>query len=186
VAWQGKAGHGKARQGMARLKYMFQPKGEKALWRFIYDYVSPLSLDDVVSYDDLSEVVDQDIKKNRSVIYTANKHLLKDFKRLLVVERGIGYRVVDGMDIMNHAEGRQKMAKRAVSMADYETANINTVKLTPDERDRLQKFMNFNANIRAAFAQKIDRIEKANQVSQIAQQFTANEIEGLKKLLNTK
>ncbi len=165
---------------------MFTPKGEKALWKLIYDYVAPLSLGDIVKYDDLSEVIDQDITKNRSVVYTANKHLLRDQKRLLLVERGVGYKIVDGMDIMYHAENRQDMAKKQVSLANFETKNINTIKLTPDEKSKLQSFMSFNANIRAAFVQKLDRIEKANQVSQIAQQFTENEIEGLKELLKTK
>jgi len=162
---------------------MFKPKGEKPLWKFIYNYVLPLNLGDVVSYEGLSAVVGQDVKINRTVVYSANKHLLRDTKRLLVVERGIGYKVVDGMDIMYHAEKRHDMANRHVSLANFETKNINTIKLTPDEKQKLQDFMSFNANIRSAFVQKIDRIEKANQVSQLAQQFTENELAELKELV---
>lgn len=162
---------------------MFKPKGEKPLWKLVYDFVAPMQIGDMVTYEELSEAADQDIKENRSLIYTANKHLLRDQKRLLVVERQVGYKVVDGMDIMYHAEDRQVMAKRNMNRANYEASNINTIKLTPDEKDKLQKFMAFNANIRAAFAQKIDRLEKVNE---IAYQFSANEIAGLKELVKGK
>ena len=163
---------------------MFKPKGEKALWKLVYEYVVPLKLGQLLTYEDLSEAADQDIKLNRSLIYTANKHLLKDLKRMLVVERGIGYKIVDGLDIMDNADMRQIRAKRRVSLAHFETKNINTVKLTPDEKDKLQKFMAFNANIRAAFVEKIENIEKASQVSDLIQQLVRKEIEGLKGMVS--
>lgn len=181
--WRVLARLGKVWQGKIN---MFKPKGEKPLWKMVFDFVTPMQIGDVVTYEELTEAVGQDITTNRAIVYAANKHLLKDQKRLLVVERSIGYKLVDGMDIMYHAEDRQSMAKRQVRLANFETNNISTIKLTSEEKKKLQDFMSFNANIRAAFAQKIDRIEKANQVTQLAQQFSEQEIVELKELLKTK
>lgn len=160
---------------------MFTPKGEKPLWKMVYEYIVPMQIGDVVTYEDLSKVVDQDVTINRSLIYTANKHLLRDHKRLLVVERGIGYKIVEGMDIMYHASDRQIMAKKQVGLANFETTHINTLKLTPDDKDRLQKFMAGNANIRAAFVQKIDRLEKANQITELAVGVTKDDLQALRE-----
>lgn len=165
---------------------MFKPKNEKPYWEMVYDYIVDLPVETVIKYSELSKVLDEDIKENRSAVYRACKQLIEQKKRSLKVVRGIGYEVVEGMELLYDAENRHNMAKRHIVKAEFETSNIDTVKLTPDERTKLQNFMSFNANIRMAFEQKINRIEKASQVTELAQQLTREEIGKLKDLLGTK
>lgn len=165
---------------------MFKPKNEKPYWQMIYDVISNLNVGEVISYDDMTEAIGKDINNNRTAVYKARKVLLKEKKRFLIVERGIGYKVIEGMPIMSHAEERHDIAKHQADMANFEVANINTVTLTPDEKKRLQDFMSYNANIRMAFSQTIDKIEKVNQYTQMAQSFSLSEIEKLRELIGEK
>lgn len=159
---------------------MFEPKNEKAYWQLIYNYIETLPVGTVISYGELSKLLNADVEKNRASVYRARKELLKIHKRSLDIMRGQGYKVIEGMEIMYHAEGRHDSAKRQIKAAGFETKNINVIKLSADERDKLQKFMAFNANIRAAFTQSFDRIE---QMSQISQSFTQSEVNKLKDML---
>ena len=165
---------------------MFEPKGEKPYWKMVYDYIKDKEIGDVIVFDELSKVIGEDIRKNRSAVYKARKRMLEDSNKFLDVERGAGYKVVDGMDIMRHADGRHKKAKRQIVSADYETANIDVAVLSPEEKKKLQDFMYHNANIQQAFSNRIDRIEKANQVTQIAGAFTQGEVEELRKMIGKK
>lgn len=159
---------------------MFEPKNEKAFWRMIFDYVEKMDTGVIINYKTLSEVIGADIEINRASVYRAAKEMLKTQKRFLQNKRGQGYQIVEGMDIMYHAEGRQGIAKRQIKLADYETRNINTIKLTADEKSKLQNFMAFNSNIKAAFTQTFDRIE---QMQQISSQFTESEVNRLRDMI---
>lgn len=163
---------------------MFKPKGELPLWKMIYNHISELPTETVIRYDDLSEIVGQDIKLARSSVYRASKEMLKTQKRMLVIVRDVGYKIVEGMEIMQHAEGRHDIANRQVVLAGFETKNIDTVKLTPDEKTKLHDFMLYNANIKMAFVNTIGQLEKASQLTQITQQFTDSQIAKLKELVN--
>lgn len=165
------------------MKTMFEPKNEKPYWEMIYKYIEPKEVGEVISYDQLSEVIKEEINNNRYAVYKARKQLLEDHNRFLIIERGVGYKVVDGMTIMKHAKGRHLSAKHQIVAADYEVSNIDTVVLSPEEKKKLQDFMVYNANIQQAFSNRIDRIEKASNVHKIAQEFTSSEINELKKLI---
>ena len=165
---------------------MFEPKGEKPYWEMIFDYLKDKEVGDSITYDELSEVIGKDITQSRSAVYKARKRLLEHSNNFLEIERGAGYKIVEGMDIMKHAKNRHKFAKHQIVAADYETANIDVAILAPEEKKKLQDFMSHNANIQQAFSNRIDRIEKANQVTQIAGAFTQGEVNELRKMIGKK
>lgn len=165
---------------------MFEPKGEKPYWEMIYDYIKDKEVGDKITYAELSKVISGNIESSRSAVYKARKHLLEHANKFLDIDRGKGYKIVDGMDIMHHAKNRHKFAKHQIVAADFETANIDATVLSPEEKKKLQDFMYHNANIQQAFSNRIDRIEKASQVTQIAGAFTENEIAELRSLVGKK
>ena len=162
---------------------MFKPKKDRALWEMAYEHVQDMSVGDVITYDEFSEFIDQDILKCRTVVYKLAKEMLKKQKRTLKSVRNVGYRIIDKLEIMNKAEERQERAEKQIKVGNFEINHIDTVKLTVEEKTKLQNFMAYNANIRAAFSNTISRIEKAQVVTQIAQDFTENEIAKLKSLI---
>ena len=169
---------------------MFKPKGEKPYWEIIFDFVKDKSTGTIFEYQELSNVLDGDIQENRAAVYRAKKELLKTQKRSLNVERGVGYKLVEGMDIMHKAEDKHETAGRIVKAASFETSHINTIKLTPEEREKLDNFMAYNANIRQAFVSNAKAIEAGVVATRqqlvaadVAQLFTEDQVRKLKEML---
>lgn len=162
---------------------MFTPKNGIAMWRIIYDEIKDFTTNRVITYKELEDIIHGDVNKNRQAVYRARKQMLKEQKRFLVVERGVGFKIVEGTDIMAHASLRHESAEMQIKAASTELSGINTTKLSPDDKARLQNFMLHNATIKAAFAQTLNNIEKAHAVSQLASEFSQNEIAKLKRLI---
>lgn len=163
MARLGKAGPGTARLGQARpgeanLKLnMFKPKNKEAYWKMIYDQIEKSDINTIFNFDDLSTIIGVDIEKNRSAVYRASKELSKKKKRMLIPERGIGYKLVEGMDMFDHAEGRHTKAGKQIKLANFEASNVNLVILTDEEKSTLQNFLVQNRRISEALNQQVDR-----------------------------
>lgn len=176
---------------------MFEPKNEKPYWEMIYNHVKDLPVGTIVTNETLSKVIEIDIKTARGAVYKARKVLLEQENKFLEVMRGVGYQVVAGMDIMKHAKHRQKSARRQIRKADFETANINTVGLSPEEQRKLDDFIDHNAIIAQAFRSNAKALEvgiretrkqltgvEANLAgAQIAQFFTEEQLKKLKDMI---
>lgn len=176
---------------------MFETKNEKPYWEMVLDYVMDKPVSTVITYKELSDVIGEDIEDNRSSVYKARKRLLEATDHYLVIERGVGYRVIEGMDIMSVSKGRHLTAKRQLKMADFETAGIDTKKLSPEDKKKVQDFMTKNNSIRLAFKSTHDSIEmgvnatrehivgaEARMASaQITQLFTEKQLDKLKELI---
>jgi hypothetical protein len=161
----------------------FQPKNEKPYWQYIYDEVVDQPVGTTISHDRIMELTQAPLNNSRSAVYIASKHLLEDTNHSLRPVRGVGYEVISGMQIMGVAVGHQKKAKRQIKIADFETNNINTKELKPEEKKTLTDFMVHNSAIQEAFSSRLNRLEKANQVSRVAQAFSESEINELRKLI---
>jgi hypothetical protein len=176
---------------------MFEPKGEKPYWELVYEYIKDFEVDDVISYADISESVGFDVLSNRSSVYKARKQLLEDTGRYLDIERGVGYKVIDGLDIMKHAKNRHKYAKHQIVKADFETTGIDVTSLTDEDKKKVQDFMVHNASIQLAFKQTAKNVEmglnatrehmtgmEARMASaQVTQLFTEKQLDKLKELI---
>jgi hypothetical protein len=176
---------------------MFKTKGEKAYWEMLLDYLRDKPVGTIIAYDELSKVIDQNIEDNRSSVYKARKKLLEETDHYLAIERGVGYKIIEGMDIMDISKGRHKRAGRQVKIADFETANIDTKKLNPEDKKKLQDFMVKNNSIRLAFKNTQRAIEigleatrehivgaEARMASaQVTQMFTEKQMKKLKELI---
>jgi hypothetical protein len=176
---------------------MFNSKGEKPYWEMILDYLIDKPIDTIVTYKELSKVIDQNIEDNRSAVYKARKKLLEATDHYLAVERGVGYKIIEGMSIMRLSKGRHLIAKHQINMADFETANIDTKKLSPEDKKKLQDFMVKNNSIQLAFknTQKAIQIgleatrehivgaEARMASAQVTQLFTEKQLEKLKELI---
>lgn len=163
---------------------MFEPKNNIPYWEMVYNHIKDKEVGESISYKELSEVLGENIEKNRSAVYKARNLLLETDNKFLDIERGVGYKVIDGMNVVKHAKGHQKSAKRKIMAASFEVENIDTKKLDPIEKKKLQDFMTHNSSIQAVFTNKINRIEKATEVVDIAQEFTRNEIEELRGMIS--
>lgn len=99
-----------------------------------YNRVADLPLGALLTFDQLAEV---GITNNRGLIYSANKYLLERQNKMLINQRKLGYKMAEPSEQMAHAWNRKTRATRQVKKAVTENCNIDTSKLTADERQLL-------------------------------------------------
>lgn len=112
----------------------FQPKADRAEWRIIYDrLLEAADFGDVITYDELTEVLGRDFLENRSPIYRARTHLGEMRKRWIESEPGVGYRVIDANEHVRAAEDRKRRAKRQLGLMVKVGDVTDLSRLTPAE-----------------------------------------------------
>jgi hypothetical protein len=145
----------------------FKPKGEKALWEHIYEHIKDGEIDAVYTYDDLSGLIDEDITKNRQPVYRARKELALRNKKYLVSARGVGYRLIEGKDMLIQAESRMAKAERQTKFGNFEAVNINTGGMTVAQKNEVRQFLAWNGMVLSSLS------HNARQISEF-QETTSN------------
>lgn len=115
----------------------FKPKGDRAEWQLIYDkLLAHADYGDVISYAELSEVLDRDFHENRGPMYDAREHLAKRRRRWVEVVRGVGYRVIHANEHGQMAERRVKFGERQFKAGCIINEGTDLSRLTPAELAR--------------------------------------------------
>lgn len=118
----------------------FTPKGEKALWRNVYDHAALLAPGDIITYTQLTTMLGYDPSepgRSRSPIYTASRRLLKDHNRTLIVQQGSGYRVARASEHEGLARAGQRSARRKIGRAVDVSTYVDVTELTAEQRKSL-------------------------------------------------
>lgn len=97
----------------------FQPKGDVAEWRVVYDHLTTLKVGDVVTYEHLSELLERDFLAARGPFHKANKALLDSHKRGMVNVKNTGYRVVTAAEHEAVARDQHRFAKRRLRKSKH-------------------------------------------------------------------
>lgn len=135
------------------------------MWRYIYNGVQNAPLETLFTFDDLSKMINAQILQNRSSLYRASKELMVIDKKILISEAGVGYRLVDGVKHFAHAKDRHKRADRQIVKAGFEANNLNTVAMTPDQRQEWQQFIALNGSIMSVMRQSMKNVATASEIS---------------------
>jgi hypothetical protein len=120
----------------------FQPLGEQARWRTIYDLLVKLGVDEVVTYERLAAELGLNAESDRAAVQMAARRaiqeLLKEEKRTCEPVRNVGYRVVEPKKHLDLARGRNKRA-RVQMRAGYDVAtHVDLNAVEPEVRAALE------------------------------------------------
>ena len=172
---------------------MFKPKNEVAYWKMLYDIIVDRKLGDLVTYDEITEIVGKEVNNSRVHIYRANKELVDKNNRMLEVVPTVGYRIVEGLEMYKGAENHKTKSKRQIKQSTFIATHIDTAVLTPDQKTTLSNFLTHNQEIANVLNQKIDRAGVATQYAAMAgkraldaAEFTLEELTQLKEILKTR
>lgn len=139
----------------------FAPKGDRAEWRLIYDkLLSHADFGDVITYAELSEVLDRDFLSDRGPIYKARRHLATARRRWVEVVPGVGYRVIHANEHGKMAERRVKFGERQFQEGTRISAGTDLSRLTKAELaeyDRRQLALNGLARVTASARRQLKR-----------------------------
>lgn len=118
---------------------MFEPKGDVPQWRLIYDLAIVRAPDDLITYEEIENVLGYDVQTgHRSPIYKASKHLLEDHQRTLVAELNRGYRIARADEHYTLAKGQQKGARRKIRRGVALSTHVDLAALTPRQRGLIE------------------------------------------------
>jgi hypothetical protein len=168
----------------------FQPAGERARWRVIYELLCATPTGEVLQYKRIAEALDLDADADRHAIQmavrrAAREHEVQD-KRSTEAVPNQGYRIVETPEKLRLARGQQKRAGKALVRGHSHVAHVDLNGLNPDVRHAFEVVgrafaMQMDFNRRFAVSQS--RLEEAVAGMTERTERTEQEITDLKARL---
>ena len=143
---------------------MFEVKGHQSQWKTIYDRLSLMDIDDVVTLKQLGEMLPNvPAASVRPAFYRAVKEMQARRSRTFAAVRGVGYRMVDANEHESLARGKHKSARKQLRKAQLIVASADRSRLTPEERrriDELEHHMQRQADMLKRLDDRQDKTER--------------------------
>lgn len=112
----------------------FQPKGDIAEWRMIYEQLlENADFGQVITYAELDEALGRPFITNRSPIYRAREDLGSIRKRWLESVPHVGYRVTDPADHVRVSVTHRRKSQRQVSISVKVLGATDLTRLNPSD-----------------------------------------------------
>ena len=168
----------------------FEPKGDKARWKLIYDILLKRNVGDTITYAEMAEVLELDADADRHAIQMAVRRAAKEYEsadlRALDSVPNEGYRIVEPTEHMRLARKQQKKSHKALQRGHSKVVHVDLSGLDPDSRKAFevvaQAFaMQMDFNRRMDIRQK--RLEQSIASVNEKHDRSAEEIEELKERL---
>jgi hypothetical protein len=116
----------------------FEPLGEVARWRVVYDLLVKTDTEDVLTYATIAEALGLDPDEDRAKIAAACRRAIKEHlhedRRAAVVVVNVGYRVVPAAQQLQIARGFQRKAGRALAAGHSQVTHFDPTGLDPNTR----------------------------------------------------
>lgn len=165
---------------MSNVQPIFAPKGEKPQWEYLFDVLRLKQVNEVATYEELSEAVGFNVRQNRSPLYLAQKQLEKQHLRTIVVEKGVGYRIAEATEHEELARNHQKRGRRQIKRAIDKIVYVDRGRLTPEavkRFDAIQMTLARQEDLIKRNDVRLTNVEKAIQATRQATAKTAEELE---------
>jgi len=137
----------------------FEPVGDEARWRIIYDVIQVKTTGDTISYDELGRALDLDPATERQTIQLsmrrAAKHSETEDKRALEAIPNQGYRIVEAEEHMRLARGQQKKAGKALGRGQSKVVNVDFNGMDPEVRKAFE-------TVAVAFSMQMDMLRRTD------------------------
>lgn len=172
----------------------FQPAGDRARWRVIYDLLRKREIGDLLSYDEMAAALDLDAVKDRTTIQLAMRRAARELesvdKRAADVVANEGYRIVEPGEHASLARRHQRKANRSLARGQSKVVNVDFNLIDAETRKAFEVMASaFAAQI--AFNRRMDvrqanlerAVETVTRRSEEHAQRTEQEIEALRERL---
>lgn len=131
----------------------FEPAGETARWRILYNLLAQVEVDSIVSYETMAEALDLDPRRDRHTMQVAIRRaaieLEKVDKHAVEAVKNVGYRVVEPEEHLRLAKYQQRRSSRALVRGHSKVVNVDLSNVDPEVRQAFEV-------VAAAFAMQMD------------------------------
>lgn len=115
----------------------FEPRGVSAEWKIIYDRLRSMKIDEVIDYQELSDLLGRPFLDARNPYYRAKRELEHNDSRTLANVPGVGYRVVHPTEHEKLAKGHVRKSHRQLTKAKDQVDSADRDGLDYQARQRL-------------------------------------------------
>jgi len=120
----------------------FEPAGETARWRILYDLLSGRTVGDVLNYEVMAEALDLDPIEDRHTIQLAMRRASRELelenKHAVEAVQNVGYRIVEPEEHLRLARGQQRRSSRALARGHSKVVNVDLSNVDPEVRNAFQ------------------------------------------------
>lgn len=116
----------------------FEPIGERARWRVLYDLLLTCSVGDALTYKQMAEVLDLDADADRHAIQMAMRRAAREYEvedsRALESVPNQGYRIVQPTEHLRLAHNQQRKSHKALARGHSKVVHVDLSGLDPEIR----------------------------------------------------
>lgn len=164
----------------------FEPKGDVAEWRLIYDEVRGLAVDEVLLLERLEEVLGRPVERNRTPVYRAIRELERNHHRTLATIRGVGYRVAKPDEHLGLGLAHSSRARSELRRGLERSESADRSKLDPSVTSRLEAFESTTSRLVEFLGHMSKTVDQhASQIAEVRRdsQGTADRVEAVERAL---
>lgn len=172
----------------------FEPIGEQARWRTVYELLTAIPVNGIITYGELGEALGLHSDHDRNVIQQAVRRAAKEHeeldKRALDVIPNKGYRVVEPPEHLGLARRYQKRSSRALARGHSKAVNVDFNGVEPQVRKALEMLghafvlqMDFNSRFEGKQARLEQTIRDIADSQEQDRKRTAEEVAELRERL---
>jgi polyhydroxyalkanoate synthesis regulator phasin len=116
----------------------FEPVGELARWRVLYEMLRPIQPDGVLSYEEMADALTLDPVADKTTIQLAMRRAARELEvrdnRAVDSVRNVGYRVVFAPEHLELAERHQRKARGALVRSSSKVKHVDFGALDQESR----------------------------------------------------
>lgn len=120
----------------------FEPAGDTARWRVLYDLLAERTIGDILTYDAMAAALDLDPLKDRHTIQVAMRRAAKELERenkhAVEAVKNTGYRIVEPEEHLRLARQQQRKSSRALVRGHSKVVNVDLSGVDPEVRNAFQ------------------------------------------------
>jgi hypothetical protein len=169
---------------------MFEPIGDRARWRIVYDLLQKLDVGGILEYTTIGDALNLDPDTDRHAIQMAVRRAAKEHEeqdsRALNVVPNIGYRVVEAPEHLQLAQRHQKKSRRSLQRAQSKVVHVDLTGVDAEVRKAFEVTATA-LSMMADYTRRLDirqrNLEKIVRTSQDRQDRSEEEIAQLRERL---
>jgi polyhydroxyalkanoate synthesis regulator phasin len=169
----------------------FQPKGEQARWRAVYDILCKAETGSVVTYEQLGAMLRLDADEDRHAIQMAVRRAAVEHeqvdKRAIDAVPNVGYRIAEAPEHLGLARRHQRKAGRSLVRGNSKAVNVDLSDVDPEVRHALEVMaqafalqMDFNRRFAVRQSRLEDAVREITETQSSDRQRTAAEVAQLR------
>lgn len=168
----------------------FEPIGDTARWKILYDLLGECSVGGVLTYEVMAEALDLDPVKDRRTMQVAMQRAAKQFeefdKHAITAVTNVGYRIVESVEHLGLARSQQRKSSKALVRGRSKVVNVDLSAVDPEIRKAFQVMasafaMQMEFNRRTDVRQQ--KLEEALHAVRVESTKTSDEVAELRARL---